>query len=158
MNKLSISPNIENYAIEVPNHVISREVTGGSLRNRRDFDEASFNINCQWTVNKSDYSTIVNFLYENAGINFLIDLILLKSEPTEYTVKLLPETDKLIGQSGDVYTLSATLEVLPDLSEITCEMELVKIETVYGNKYEIYNVIDGLEDIIKLFGNTSAFT
>jgi hypothetical protein len=132
MNKLLISPDSNGYNIEVPNSFITHKFDEGNSRLRCDIDEQSFILNLKWTVNKSDYNILNNFFITNSAISFLIDLILLDNDIAEYTAIVLPETIKLISQVGDIYTISATIEVLPNLSYIDCQVKYISIQTELG--------------------------
>jgi hypothetical protein len=147
MNKLLILPDIDGYEVTFKETLVSNQAIYGNSRQRKDFDQTSVILNCKWTVNKSDYLSLIAFFKINQSFN--IDLILLQSDLLEYVANIIPNSLSLASQNGDVYVLKISLEILPDLSLITFRMELIKITSELG--LDTFNVLLNIQPTVERF-------
>ena len=128
MTKLTISPDRENYTVTPKNTFIAKQMTYGNMRRRDDLYEADFYVNVQWTLTLSEFSSLAGFFIENAASIFQIDLLILSSYLIEYDARIVSDSFQILSQKGDIIVCSATLAVLPDLTNFDCHKETVAIE------------------------------
>lgn len=136
MSKLSIAPDRENYIITPTDTFVAQQMTYGNMRYRSDLNEADFIVSCQWTVTLTDYNTIASFMLSNSALTFQIDLLILSAYVVQYDVRLIPDSFKITSQQGEMITCTASLAVLPDMTDWQCHKEVVAIETCLGDKIE----------------------
>jgi hypothetical protein len=129
MRHLALRPALSSYAF-TDGRSTSRIDLGGSVgRYRRDFVGSSYRVTCAWILSGDEY-TYMRAFYNTASaegsLPFTVDLILDKAVSDcccveRYTSYFIPETMRLNSKSGDIYYVSAELEVKPEKPADDCE-------------------------------------
>jgi hypothetical protein len=138
--KLIIPPDQGGYNVSDGNEVISTKLDGGSSRMRRDIVGNAYKVAVSWSLNPNDYRYVKGFhnITVNKGADaFLMDLYVDRENLTEHECRFIPSTFKLARQRGNMFVVTAQLEVTPvtlSQSEQTSEKNWVEqyaIEKVY---------------------------
>lgn len=147
MQKLSLTPDIQNYAVsDVYGHIHTR-LQGGRSRIRRDYLGTPLNVNVQWTCDEQEYNYLQTF-YRATGFGcdaFKMDLILEAPGLLEHTCNFVPKSFQLASVRGPVYIVRATLEVIPPVPDSAYDEGLVTTFEAFGQDgagaYEVLRVL-----------------
>lgn len=126
--QLLLPPDQESYQFSVGENNVAVKLAGGASRFRADQLGNVFDVDVQWSCNKKNYEYL-NAFYRTAisygSLPFTIDLLLEDGTMRAYTAHFQPDTFKLALQKGDLYIMTATLEVLPDASYTTGDATII---------------------------------
>lgn len=115
MNKLLYCPTQSGYSADIGNGVISQELDGGAARYRRSLKGVMHTAGIQWVVDQAGYQYLMAFYRvwaRNPAQPFLCKLCI-DNAPVEDYECFFSGSLKLSGRSGNVYTVTATLQVKP---------------------------------------------
>lgn len=116
MAKLELPIARSGYGIADGSDFIAVELDGGMPRVRRDKLHSVRKASVEWQLNESQHLLFEAFYrtgLQNGSLPFTTDLILDSHLLEEYEVQFVPDTRKLTGQSGKLYTWEAELYVMP---------------------------------------------
>lgn len=151
MYKLVTTPDSSGYSVTPGSEVIGTKLDGGASRTRVDILNAASTVTCQWTLGPEDYEYLRMFYslnVYNGGEQFLIDLILDSAELTEYRAKIIPDTWKLVSQSGLQYVVSCNLEIEAIVQDYEYLTGIIMLMTEYGSLQEANTVLNLLEKLV----------
>lgn len=115
MNTLLYCPTQSGYSAEIGDGVISQELDGGAPRYRRSLKGVMHTASIQWIVDEGGYQYLMAFYRvwaRNPAQPFLSKLCI-DNAPVEDYECFFSGSLKLSGRSGNVYTVTATLQVKP---------------------------------------------
>jgi hypothetical protein len=134
--KLALTPTTSSYSIdESIAEVVRVQLQGGAGRYRRDIIGSTKIVNCTWITNSTGWEYLNAFYRVNnsqGGASFKMDLVISESVPKEHDVRFIPSTFKLSSIDGDMYTVTASLEVTPLKYSLDDDMNLLDIVGYYG--------------------------
>lgn len=114
MNKLLLSPTAAGFAATPGTEVVMQSLDGGAGRYRLDVLGATYRVNVKWVLRAFAYDYLrafIRFSINSGADAFEIDLSLDYAETQTYVAHLIPGTLKLDSRSGEIFTVSAQLEV-----------------------------------------------
>lgn len=151
MYKLVTPPDSSGYSVTPGSEVIGTKLDGGASRTRVDILNAASTVTCQWTVGPDEYEYLRMFYslnVYNGGEQFLIDLILDSAALIEYKAKFIPDTWKLVSQSGLQYVVSCNLEIEAIVQDYEYIQAIVMLVSQYGSMQEAKTVLNLLEKLV----------
>lgn len=116
MEKMKYSPESQSYSETYGSTVVSGKLDGGETELRKELENAPRNVSVTWRLDSDGYDYMSAFFrtgVEYGCKSFLIDLWIGYCELKEYEARIVENTWRLTGQSGDEFILSATLSVIP---------------------------------------------
>lgn len=152
MYKLQLSPDSATYTVTDGNEVAYTNLDGGAGRYRRDVLNSSSIVTCQWTLNRDDYQYMRAFYrsgVESGSLPFLIDLVLDMPYQQEFEVYFIPNSMKLVEQSGYMYKVAANLEVIPIAADTDYDLGTVTLYSIYNSieEPEIFSLLAHLVNV-----------
>lgn len=117
MEKFTIPPDQAGYSFVDATEVLFTQLDGGAGRYRTDILNGAKRMNVSWTFNPDGYNYFRVFynVFSNKGATpFLMDLYL--DDPFQLTThecRIIPGSVKLTQQRGQMFQVSAQLEVNP---------------------------------------------
>ena len=117
MSKLLVNPTIASYSVRFGQNVIATRLEGGAARYRLDKIGSTHEVAVQWMLEAQAYDYLMAFYRTEMDYGSLPFTIALKSVDSaalvEHTARLVPGTLSVTAFLGNVYQVSATLEVTP---------------------------------------------
>jgi hypothetical protein len=117
MTKLLVSPTIAGHQVNFGSNVLSTKLDGGASRYRLDKIGSTHDVPVQWMLEAQGYNYLMAFFRTEiayGSLPFTIDLKAVDgSAAGTYTARIKPGTFALTGYFGNVYQVSATLEITP---------------------------------------------
>lgn len=126
--KLDLAPEQSQYAALMGPAVARASVRGGHARRRLDQLGAPLQVTLMWAVTQGEFAYLGAFfrqLIANGSQPFLIDLVVEQPWPTEQTAQLIPGSFQLTGVAGELYSCSATVEVVTPARDAVADAALV---------------------------------
>lgn len=140
MEKLYLEPIDESYAIQPPqDEVLSVQLDGGAGRYRADIDGGSTTVAASWVLDAIQYQYLWAFFRSsiNRGADpFLIDLDIEGLGYGEQTAHFVPGSLQLTGKQGEIYMVSARLEVMAPNEDTDLDASVVGAYEAFGNNIE----------------------
>jgi hypothetical protein len=115
MAHLALKPDQSGYSIRDSDDYVMIEVDGGLPRTRRDLVDGTRLATLTWITDSIGYTYLKNFEIQNLANDcepFTIDLYVDDGILETVTALLVPRTLRLASKQGDMFTVSAQLEVL----------------------------------------------
>lgn len=142
---LSLVPDSSGFSGTVGDTVLSVKLDGGASRYRRNYIGSTYNIKCNWILTKGEYDYLKAF-YRTAcnygSTPFYISLIFESSELTTYKAYFKPSTLSLNSvEAGQVFSVSADLEVFPNQNVATDDEILIAFEGKFAESEDELNTI-----------------
>jgi hypothetical protein len=144
MAKLPISPERASYTAQDGQEFIRVQLDGGRGFYRKTKEKATARVQVQWALREIEYAVLRAFFRNETlrgSTTFTMDLILEDNELAELTCNFIAPPS-LSGISGDVYYVSAELEVTPPAENTEADDSLLMMYGLYG---------DGLEAWLNIF-------
>jgi len=116
MAEWTILPEQQGYEIQYPAAHVIVPVEGGFSRSRLDVVNPWFDIRVRWAFDRTEFESWRTFYRDTineGGDSFTMQVILLTSDLALHECQIKPGTLKLSSQTGNLYIVSATLEVNP---------------------------------------------
>lgn len=113
---LPYCPLQASYTATPTDGMIATELDGGAARTRLDILGGPSNVQATWVLRSFDFSIFMGFWRNwrnSGGVYFEIDLPLDSAEVDRYEASFVPGNTLTWAKSGDVYTITAPLWVLP---------------------------------------------
>jgi hypothetical protein len=153
MYRLILRPDTSSYTATDGQEVVSVQLEGGAGKYRRDILGASAKVTATWILDREAYRYMRAFYQtmNKGALPFLLELILDDPEPTEYEAHFVPGTMSLQSQSGNAYTITAELEVVPQPADEDYDALLVILASEYGS----YSPGQSLFATLQTFVNTN---
>lgn len=152
--RIPFCPTQASYSVTFGDGISSIQLDGGSARYRAGVQGNAHTVDVNWVLTGQDYALFMGFVrnYQRSGAQaFDIDLSLDSHEMTTYVAHFVPRTLKLVSRRGSVFTVAATLEVLPrqefEDGSLDYWASLVMLLVIYGSlpaAQEILNLLDKL--------------
>lgn len=142
MEKLTLAPDRNGYTFTDPAEVLSVQLDGGASKYRTDILNANKKLSVNWTLDRIGFNYFRSFfnVFVNKGVDpFLLELFI--DDPfnaTEHECHFIPGSVKLSQQSGDMFLVSAQLEVKPVSMDQT-NLDYAAIYGAFGNQIEVYD-------------------
>lgn len=156
LTKFIYVPDSSSYSVADGIEVLSTKLDGGASRYRKDILGATSTVDCTWILGQTDYKYFRAFfraLTEKGATPFLIDLILDEPALTEHKAYFIPSSIRLTGTQGNIFWVSAQLEVYPAEMDKEAAIEFVNLTNILG-RYKI-DTFPYLEDIVDTIINTN---
>ena len=126
---LGLPVDRQGFSVEEGDTNVAIQLNGGAPRVRADQLGAVKTVHCQWILNQNDYDYLEAFYRTatNFGANpFNISLIGIDSSTAAiYVAWFVPQTKRLVSQSGLTYVISADLWVLPNRIDSNDDLQLL---------------------------------
>lgn len=136
MKKLNLVPDSASYSAVMKPTVLSVELGGGPARYRRDLLVTSYRVICQWILNDFEYQYLSAFIrnsIDGGSDAFHIDLILDGPEISQHEAHVIPGTYSLRSVQAGVYTVSAELDAVPNVTNAEFDILVVSLWDACGN-------------------------
>lgn len=141
MEKLYLEPIDESYAIQPPqDEVLSVQLDGGAGRYRADIDGGSTTVAASWVLDAIQYQYLWAFFRSsiNRGADpFLIDLDVEGLGYGEQTAHFVPGSLQLTGKQGEIYMVSARLEVMAPDGDTDFDASIVDAFEAMGDSTDL---------------------
>lgn len=138
---LNFAPDQARYSGDLAPNAITTPVEHGAARTRQDYIGGSSLVNVQWSVDPTQYQTIVSFfegILSSGTMPFSIDLILNRSALHRYEAKLVADTLRVTSVRGLQRVLQAQLEVIRDPAEDLLLATEALLNLLSGNDIDTY--------------------
>lgn len=126
---LGIPVDRQGYTVDEGDTNVAIQLDGGAPRVRGDKLGAVKTVHCQWTVDQGDYDYLEAFYRTatgNGALPFNISLVGIDSStPNTYVAYFVPNTKRLLNQSGLTYVLGADLWVVPNQIDPNADLQLI---------------------------------
>ena len=145
LNKLAYCVQQSGYTVDFGTNVIVQELEGGPSRYRVDSKNNVHYVNSTWVVGKKGYQYMMAFFnvwQRNPSQPFLANLIIDDAELDEYECFFRNGGFRLDSKNGQIYTLSATLEVTAKPRDDDMDDALVMLGN--GNTLDIFDPLEKL--------------
>lgn len=117
MTKLLVNPALSGFSVKFGSNVLHTKLDGGASRFRLDKIGSAHEVSVQWTLEAQAYDYLMAFYRTEiayGSLPFTIDLVAVDGSALgTYTARLMPGTLTLTGYLGNLYQVSATLEITP---------------------------------------------
>lgn len=157
MDLLPICPTQAGYAADFRDGVIQVSLDGGSPRSRAGVSGNAYLVNVQWVVREDDYSLLQGFFrrQKRSGYSgFHADLILDSFEVERYVATFQAGSFRLTGKTGQVFTVGASLWVLPLAKYEDPETDpyeyILELLPYYGSVDNIRKMMNLLEELVNV--------
>jgi hypothetical protein len=115
MTKFARSPSFAGFSAQLGSNTLSTELDGGAGRYRRDKIGAAHKVQVQWALTEQGFDYLMAFYrteIDYGSLPFTIDIAGVDAAAlTTYTARFMGAPSSVC--LGDVYQVSATLEVAP---------------------------------------------
>lgn len=114
MYKLKLNPEQSGYAVTFGDDVVRQQLDGGRGRYYIDVKRNTDTVQASWSLDKAEYNKMMAFwrVYQNEPAPFLADLVIDSAALAEYQVNFIPQTFTVNEVNGNLYRISAQLEVI----------------------------------------------
>ncbi|WP_156523234.1 hypothetical protein [Bordetella ansorpii] len=153
--KIPFQPLKAGYGGEPAFGVSRIELAGGPGRYRATPEPQEHMLTASWLLQEHEYSAFMGFVRSVArtgGAPFLADLIIDDAAVREYAARIVPGTLRLVSIAGNVYTVSAQLEVesLPEVRDPSTDYwaSVILFLAVYGSVAAAREVWDLLAKLV----------
>jgi hypothetical protein len=117
MTKLLVNPTFAAFSAQFGANALSTELDGGAGRYRLDKIGSAHKAQVQWMLTAKAYNYLMAFYrteIDYGSLPFTIDISGVDAAAlTTYTAHIVPGTLSLTACLGDMYQMSATLEITP---------------------------------------------
>lgn len=138
MRKLRLIPQQSSYSVEDGTDVIRTELDGGAGRYRRDVVGSASRATVAWNLTQAEYAYMRAF-YRTAtqygSEPFLMDMVLNSPDLTEHKAFFFPGSLKLNSIKGLTYSVSAEVEVVPNVEDTDFDTSLLDLFDAYDGSY-----------------------
>lgn len=124
----------EGYGVETVRTHRSNKTRGGLPRTRRVMAKANLRTKVQWTLDQEKYSLLVGF-YEHVTANampFQMDAIAEDGLVSRCQAQFIPGTLRMTDYDGGSYTVTADVEVTPNVVDPADDEARVLLFEEYG--------------------------
>lgn len=145
MAKLPISPERASYVATDGEETARVQLDGGRGFYRKTKEKSTARVTVQWACRAIEYAVLKAFYRaetERGSSSFTIDLILEENQLDELTAWFIPGTLSLNSISGEMYYVSAELEVIPPVEDADADASLLMLYGEYS---------DGLDAWLNIF-------
>lgn len=151
VQKLVLPPDQSGYAVTDGEEVLRQQLDGGRGRYRRDIINSSSMVNVQWSVGPENYQYLRSFykVLSRTSEPFKIDLYVDSPVLTEHDANFVPNTMRLLSQSGLTFVVGCQLEIMPiDTEEF--DNSLLELVGIYGSPEQVQLILNGLEKLVNV--------
>lgn len=136
MTKFAVPVVGQGYTVQRGNAVVATELDGGRPRMRKDVLNPSSRVTVQWVFTPDQYDYFQAFYHtttEEGALPFEIDLVIDTANQAEYTANFVPGSVQLTGKQGQVFFVSAELDVEAAVRSTSADAALVTaFNAAYG--------------------------
>jgi hypothetical protein len=129
MTKLLLNAKVDGFKVQFGDNVISTKLEGGPARYRLDKIGNPHIVSVTFVLTAQAYTYLMAFYrteLQYGALPFEIDLKATDKAPlATYSAHFLPNTLQLIGLIGEVYTVSAQLELIPLATDTEADEALI---------------------------------
>lgn len=149
--KFPFVPQQAGYTADFADGIVSSGMDGGPSFRRLDTTGNPFSVSASWVLAYDDYDMFQGYVrnwMRSGGDPFIIDLVLEGLGVAEYQATFVPGTIRLSSKNGNVITVNAQLEALPNFVS-PCNDEWAAralMEAVFGD--DACEAIDILDKVV----------
>lgn len=128
MYKLKLNPQTNGYGVTPGDDVKRQQMDGGRGRYYIDVKRNSHIVDVNWNLSKTDFNKMMAFwrLYQNKPASFYADLVIDQGARQQYQCNFIPESFKTNEVNGNLYRVTAQLEVIQNQPNLTADAALIK--------------------------------
>lgn len=137
MRKLALIPSQAGYSVGQGSGTLTAALAGGPSRTRLDFVGSVSQVTCTWNLPPISFAYLEAFwrtASKEGSEPFLIDIVLDEWYPSEYQAKFIAGSFRIDGVSGMETTVSADLEVRPNIPDEDFDEALMDVFEEYGEE------------------------
>lgn len=116
------------------------QLEGGAGRYRRDVIRSSKLVEAQWVLTPAQYNYFMAFYarFQTKPDPFILPLIIEEAALSDCECWFIPGTFSLTSRQGDIYTVSARLEVMPPQRDAALDDWLITLPPYLGPEWAEY--------------------
>lgn len=126
------------------------QLDGGKGRYRADLNMASQLVEARWVLLPDDYKYAQAFYahFQARPEAFVIDLVVDDADLRGCDAWFIPDTFRLVSKQGDVFTITATLEIVPPKRDSAVEDWWLSLLSYFGPSWPVW--ADKLDEIVNV--------
>jgi len=147
---LAVSPVQASYSAEFPG-AISTALDGPRGRYRKVTERNPIDLPVSWVVDAYGFQYLRSFFRgpcKKGAVPFTIDLVVESQAEAAHVAHFVPGTFTLESMSGQAFTVSATLEVLPNPANDAYDASLFAVGQAFGD--DVPESLDLLSRIVNI--------